>query len=140
MSTPHDLSSLPFAHLLGIEIVEASPERVVATLEVRKELCTIPDILHGGAIMSFADTVGAVATVMNLAAGAITTTIESKTNFLAPIPLGDVATATCEPFHKGGRLMVWQTKITRGNGRLCAVVTQSQMVMQPKAESQSGRG
>ncbi len=134
MSTPLDLSSLPFAHLLGIEIVEAGPELVVAKLEVRKALCTIPDILHGGAIMSFADTVGAVATVMNLSAGATTTTVESKTNFLAPIPLGDVATATCEPFHKGGRLMVWQTRITRGDGRLCAVVTQSQMVLQPKKE------
>lgn len=134
MSTPLDLSSLPFAHLLGIEIVEAGPELVVAKLEVRKELCTIPDILHGGAIMSFADTVGAVATVMNLSGGSTTTTVESKTNFLAPIPLGDIATATCEPFHKGGRLMVWQTKITRNDGRLCAVVTQSQMVLQPKKE------
>jgi uncharacterized protein (TIGR00369 family) len=132
MSTPPDLSYLPFAKLLGIELVEASPDRVVAKLTVRKELCTIPDILHGGAIMSFADTVGAVATVLNLSGGATTTTVESKTNFLAPVPLGDVATATCEPFHKGGRLMVWQTKITGGDGRLCAVVTQSQMVLAPK--------
>ena len=126
-----DISSLPFANLLGIEIVEAKPELVVARLAVRKALCTIPDILHGGAIMSLADTVGAVATVLNLPQGASTTTVESKSNFLAPVPLGDVATATCEPFHRGGRLMVWQTKITRGDGRLCAVVTQSQIVMRP---------
>lgn len=131
-NTRMDISCLPFANLLGIEIVEAKPELVVARLTVRKELCTIPDILHGGAIMSFADTVGAVATVLNLPEGAATTTVESKTNFLAPVPLGDVATATCEPFHRGGRLMVWQTKITRGDGRLCAVVTQSQMVLEPK--------
>ncbi|MEQ8282263.1 MAG: PaaI family thioesterase [Parvibaculum sp.] len=131
-NTRMDISGLPFANLLGIEIVEAKPELVVARLTVRKELCTIPDILHGGAIMSFADTVGAVATVLNLPEGAATTTVESKTNFLAPVPLGDVATATCEPFHRGGRLMVWQTKITRGDGRLCAVVTQSQMVLEPK--------
>jgi len=131
MSQPLDISYLPFANLLGIELVEATPDRVVARLVVRKELCTIPDILHGGAIMSFADTVGAVATVLNLPEGASTTTVESKTNFLAPVPLGDTATATCEPFHKGGRLMVWQTKITRNDGRLCAVVTQSQMVMKP---------
>lgn len=117
--------------MLGIEIVEARPELVVAKLAVRKELCTVPDILHGGAIMSFADTVGAVATVLNLPQGATTTTVESKTNFLAPVPLGDVATATCEPFHRGGRLMVWQTRITRGDGRLAAVVTQSQIVMKP---------
>ena len=127
-----DISSLPFANLLGIEIVEAKPELVVARLAVRKALCTIPDILHGGAIMSLADTVGAVATVLNLPQGASTTTVESKSNFLAPVPLGDVATASCEPFHRGGRLMVWQTKITRGDGRLCAVVTQSQMVLEPK--------
>ena len=103
----------------------------MARLAVRKALCTIPDILHGGAIMSLADTVGAVATVLNLPQGASTTTVESKSNFLAPVPLGDVATASCEPFHRGGRLMVWQTKITRGDGRLCAVVTQSQIVMRP---------
>lgn len=132
MSQPLDISYLPFAHLLGIELVEATPDRVVARMTVRKELCTVPDILHGGAIMSFADTVGAVATVLNLKDGAATTTVESKTNFLAPVPIGDVAVATCEPFHKGGRLMVWQTKITRGDGRLCAVVTQSQMVLEPK--------
>lgn len=132
MSTPLDISYLPFAGLLGIEIVEARPELVVAKLAVRKALCTVPDILHGGAIMSFADTVGAVATVLNLPQGATTTTVESKTNFLAPIPLGDVATATCEPFHRGGRLMVWQTRITRGDGRLAAVVTQSQIVMKPE--------
>lgn len=132
MSTPLDISYLPFAGLLGIEIVEARPELVVAKLAVRKALCTVPDILHGGAIMSLADTVGAVATVLNLPQGATTTTVESKTNFLAPIPLGDVATATCEPFHRGGRLMVWQTRITRGDGRLAAVVTQSQIVMKPE--------
>ncbi|MDZ4381130.1 MAG: PaaI family thioesterase [Parvibaculum sp.] len=132
MSPKPDISYLPFAKLLGIELVEASPDRVVATLAVGKELCTIPDILHGGAIMALADTAGAVATVLNLSGGATTTTVESKTNFLAPVPLGDVATATCEPFHKGGRLMVWQTKVTRGDGRLCAVVTQSQMVLEAR--------
>ncbi|PKQ01546.1 MAG: phenylacetic acid degradation protein [Alphaproteobacteria bacterium HGW-Alphaproteobacteria-12] len=135
MSQPLDISYLPFAKLLGIELVEAGPDRVVATLAVAKELCTIPDILHGGAIMSLADTAGAVATVLNLTGGATTTTVESKTNFLAPVPLGDIATATCEPFHKGGRLMVWQTKITRGDGRLCAVVTQSQMVLEPRKKA-----
>ncbi|PKP76780.1 MAG: phenylacetic acid degradation protein [Alphaproteobacteria bacterium HGW-Alphaproteobacteria-3] len=132
MSPKPDISYLPFAKLLGIELVEASPDRVVAMLAAGKELCTIPDILHGGAIMSLADTAGAVATVLNLSGGATTTTVESKTNFLAPVPLGDVATATCEPFHKGGRLMVWQTKVTRGDGRLCAVVTQSQMVLEAR--------
>lgn len=132
MNPMPDISGLPFAGLLGIEIREATPDRVVAAMGVRKELCTVPDILHGGAIMSFADTVGAVATVLNLKDGAVTTTVESKTNFLAPVRIGDTAIAVCEPFHRGGRLMVWQTRITRGDGRLCAVVTQSQMVLEPK--------
>jgi acyl-coenzyme A thioesterase PaaI-like protein len=69
--------------------------------------------------------------VLNISGGATTTTVESKTNFLAAIPLGDVAEATCTPHHKGGRLMVWETKIRRGDGRLAAVVTQSQLVMRP---------
>lgn len=123
---------LPFAELLGIEIVSAEPECVVARLVVRKELCTIPDILHGGAMMALADTIGAVATVLNLPKGATTTTIESKTNFLAAIPMGDVAEATCTAHHRGGRMMVWETKIRRGDGRLAAVITQSQLVMQAK--------
>ncbi len=123
---------LPFAELLGIELVSAEPDCVVARLTVRKALCTIPDILHGGAIMALADTIGAVATVLNLPKGATTTTIESKTNFLAAIPIGDVAEATCTAHHKGGRLMVWETRIRRGDGRLAAVITQSQLVMLAK--------
>ena len=134
MSVSLDISQLPFANWLGMELKEASPDKVVAAIAVKKEHCTVPNIMHGGAIMSLADTAGAVATVLNLPQGATTTTVESKTNFLAPVPMGDVATATCEPFHKGGRLMVWQTRITRGDGRLCAVVTQSQMVLLPKAD------
>jgi len=86
-------------------------------------------VLHGGAYMAFADTIGAVATVANLKDGETTTTIESKTNFFAAIPLGDTARAECTPLHKGRSTMVWQTKITRGDGRLCAVVTQTQMVL-----------
>ena len=117
MSVSLDISQLPFANWLGMELKEAGPDKVVAAIAVKK-----------------ADTAGAVATVLNLPQSATTTTVESKTNFLAPVPMGDVATATCEPFHKGGRLMVWQTRITRGDGRLCAVVTQSQMVLLPKAD------
>src|SRR5690606_36986715 len=132
MSPPVDISHLPFAKLLGIELVEATPDRVVARLEVRKELCTVQDILHGGAIMSLADTEGAVATVLHPKEAATPATVESKRNARAPGPRGGVATATSEPFHKGGRLMVWQTRITRGDGRLCAVITQSQMVLEPK--------
>ena len=91
-----------------------------------------PAVLHGGAYMAFADTIGAVATVANLKDGEGTTTIESKTNFFAAIPLGDTARAECTPLHKGRTTMVWQTKITRGDGKLAAIVTQTQMVLKAR--------
>ena len=120
---------LPFAKLMGLEITEITPERVTAELMVREELCTRPAILHGGAIMAFADTVGAYATVANLPKGATTTTIESKTNFFAAVPLGDIAKAECTPLHRGRTTMVWQTRISRGDGRLAALITQTQLVL-----------
>src|SRR5947207_9769980 len=98
---------LPFSELLGIELRSVTPERVTAELKVREDLCTRPAILHGGAIMAFADTVGAYATVANLPAGATTTTIESKTNFFAAVPMGDTAKAECTPLHRGRTTMVW---------------------------------
>jgi len=123
---------LPFAELLGIEYVEASPERVVAEMPVREQLCTRPSVLHGGAIMALADTLGAYATILNLPAGAGTTTLESKTNFLAPAPLGAKLSAECTPIHRGKRTMVWQTRIKTEDGRLVALVTQTQLVLPQK--------
>src|SRR5947207_8245259 len=123
------LDPLPFARLMGVSIVSAAPDLVIGELKVREDLCTRPNVLHGGATMAFADTIGAVATVANLKEGESTTTIESKTNFFAAIPLGDTAHAECTPLHKGRTTMVWQTKITRGDGRLAAVVIQTQMVL-----------
>lgn len=121
---------LPFATLMGVEFVSAEQDRVVATLKVRPDLCTAGSIVHGGALMAFADTVGAVATVINLPAGAKgTTTIESKTNFLAAGPEGETLTATATPVHRGSRTQVWQTRITRGDGKAVALVTQTQMVL-----------
>jgi len=128
-----DLGKLPFANLMGVTLVSVTPDLVVGELKVREDLCTRPNVLHGGAYMAFADTIGAVATVANLKEGETTTTIESKTNFFAAIPLGDTARAECTPLHKGRSTMVWQTKITRGDGRLCAVVTQTQMVLKARA-------
>lgn len=120
---------LPFAELLGLELVSAGPDCVEARLAVRKELCTIPDIVHGGAIMALADTLGAMATVLNLPEGSGTTTIESKTNFLAAIPMGNTAHAQCTPIHKGRKVMVWQTRISRDDGKVAAIVTQTQLVL-----------
>jgi len=126
---------LPFAELLGIAYLIASKERVTAELVVRDELCTRPAVLHGGAIMAFADTLGAAATVLNLPAGAWTTTIESKTNFLAPAPAGGKVVGETTPIHRGRRTMVWQTRITTAEGRAVALVMQTQMVLEPQAKA-----
>jgi uncharacterized protein (TIGR00369 family) len=129
MSQMAELKQPPFADFLGIKLTHVSRERVTAELLVREEIATMPAIIHGGAIMALADNVGAVGTVVNLPEGASTTTIESKTNFFASIPVGETAHAECTPLHRGRTTMVWQTKITRGDGRLAAVVTQTQLVL-----------
>ena len=120
---------MPLAKLLGIEFVSAAPEKIVARLKVRDELCTIPAVMHGGAVMAFADSLGGCATVLNLKEGAWTTTIESKTNFIGPAPVGTTVTGECTPVHRGKRTMVWQTRITTAEGKLVALVTQTQMVL-----------
>jgi uncharacterized protein (TIGR00369 family) len=117
------------AELLGIRFVETSPERVVAELVVREALTTVGGALHGGALMALADTVGAAATILNLPAGATTTTLESKTNFLAAARSGTVR-AESTPLHRGRRTMVWQTRVTDASGRLLAVTVQTQMVLE----------
>ena len=123
---------LPFSKLIGLSIVSVAPDRVTGELPVREDLCTRPAVLHGGALMALADTLGAVATMANLPDGAGTTTIESKTNFFVAIPLGDTAKAECTPLHRGRTTMVWQTRITRGDGRLAAIVMQTQLVLPKK--------
>ena len=120
----------PFFRLLGGTIVAASPDRVVAEVPVREELTNRNGALHGGVVMAIADNLGGTATFINLPAGAGTTTIESKTNFFAAVALGDTLRAECTPLHRGRTTMVWQTRITRGDGRLAALVTQTQLIMQ----------
>ena len=119
--------------LLGVTFVEATPDHVAATLRVRDDLCTLGGILHGGAIMAFADTLGACATALNLPGGAGTTTIESKTNFLSSAPTGTTVRGECTPIHRGRRTMVWQTRVTGTDDRLVALVTQTQMVLSPRS-------
>ena len=118
-----------FPGLMGVTLEVAEPERVVARMTVRPDLCTSGSILHGGAFMAFADTLGAVATVLNMPAGARTTTIESKTNFLSGAPAGSTVRAECTPIHRGRTTMVWQTVISNESGKRCAVVIQTQLVM-----------
>jgi uncharacterized protein (TIGR00369 family) len=120
---------LPFANLIGMTFVHAEPDRVVAELTIRDDLCTRPAVAHGGVLMSFADTLGAAATILNLPEGAATTTVESKTNFLAAAPAGARIVGEATPVHRGRTTMVWQTRITTDAGRLVALVTQTQLVL-----------
>ena len=119
-----------FPGLMGIRITVLEPDRVVAEMEVRADLCTAGGILHGGASMAFADTLGAVGTLVNLSGGKRTTTTDSSTKFIAGARLGSTVTGTCVALHRGRTTMVWQTTIRSAEGRLCAVVTQTQLVME----------
>ena len=115
--------------LMGLELTDASPDKVVATLVVRKDLCTIGDNLHGGAIMAFADTLGAIAAILNMPQGSRTTTIESKTNFIGGAPLGSRVTGESVPLHRGRTTVVCQTTIRGETGKLVALVMQTQLVI-----------
>lgn len=119
-----------FGDTLGIRITSALPDRVTAELDVRNEICTVPGICHGGALMAFADQLGAVGTSLNLPPGAGTTTTESKTNFFRPGVAGTTLTAECIPVNIGRRLHTWQTSIRSADGKLVAQVTQTQFVLE----------
>jgi uncharacterized protein (TIGR00369 family) len=119
----------PLAKLIGVEIVEATKAKVVGKLLVRPEICTTFDTLHGGAIMAFADTLGATGAFLNLPPGAGTTTMESKTNFIGSAKVGMTVTGESTPVHVGKSTSVWTTRITRDDGKLVAVVTQTQIVL-----------
>ncbi|MDX2157366.1 MAG: PaaI family thioesterase [Hyphomicrobiaceae bacterium] len=119
----------PFMRLLGVELVSATLDRVEARLTVREDMENGSGITHGGVYMSFADYLGAIGTVANLPKGASTTTMESKTNFFRPAPIGSVITGVSTPLHKGRRTMVWQTRLADKDDKLLAMITQTQMVI-----------
>lgn len=122
--------AMPFAKLMGVEVDEATPERIRGRLVVREDLCTTGAILHGGAVMAFADALGAIGAFLTLPQGAKgTTTIESKTNFLGPAPQGRTVLAETTPIKTGRTLSVWQTRLTLEGGRDVAIVTQTQLVL-----------
>jgi len=118
-----------FPGLMGVRLVEVTPERVVGELAVRPDLCTSGEIMHGGAYMAFADTLGAVGTVLNMERGKRTTTTDSSTKFIGPAKEGTIVTAECVALHRGRTTQVWQTTIRRDDGKLCAVVTQTQLIL-----------
>jgi uncharacterized protein (TIGR00369 family) len=121
-----------FPDLMGIKFTDVTPDKVIAQLAVRKDLCTIGDNLHGGAIMAFADTLGATVAILNMPQGARTTTIESKTNFIGGAPLGTRVVGESVPVHKGRTTVVCQTTIRSEAGKLVALVTQTQLVIASK--------
>jgi len=118
-----------FPGLMGVKLTEATPERVVATMLVRPDLCTAGGILHGGAHMAFADTLGAVGTLLNLPPGKRTTTTDSSTKFIGGAAVNTTVTAESVALHRGRTTMVWQTTVRNEQGRLCSVVTQTQLVL-----------
>lgn len=124
-----------FPGVMGVRLVQVTPERVVAELPVRPDLCTTGGILHGGAYMAFADTLGAVGTVVNLPPGCSTTTTDSSTKFIAGAKVGTTVRGESVALHRGRTTMVWQTSITNPDGKLCAVVTQTQLVLLPRGKA-----
>jgi uncharacterized protein (TIGR00369 family) len=128
MSQP--LTGMPFADLMGVQILERARDKVVGQLQVREDLCTAGGILHGGAFMAFADALGAIGGFLNLPAGTRTTTLESKTNFLGSAKVGSNVTGEATPLHIGRRSSVWQTRITDETGKLLALVLQTQMTVE----------
>lgn len=119
----------PFAKMLGVRMTLATKERLEAELFVTPEHCTIPATMHGGAMMAFADNMGGCGAFLNMPEGMMTTTVESKTNFLRPVPVGQKALAVATPVHIGRSLQVWKTEISREDGKLAAIVTQTQMIL-----------
>ncbi|MDZ7628149.1 MAG: PaaI family thioesterase [Parvularculaceae bacterium] len=122
-------NNAPFARMIGIRMTLVTRDRLEAELLVTPDHCTIPATLHGGAIMAFADNMGGCGAFLNMPEGMMTTTVESKTNFLRPVPVGQKALAVTTPVHMGRSLQVWKTEISREDGKLAAIVTQTQMIL-----------
>jgi uncharacterized protein (TIGR00369 family) len=125
-------NNTPFAKMMGVTMTLVTKERIEGELKVTPDHCTIPATLHGGAMMAMADNMGGIGAFMNMPPGSTTTTIESKTNFLRGVPAGETAKAVTTPVHVGRTLQVWKTEIFREDGKLAAVVTQTQMIRPAK--------
>lgn len=126
---PEELPDMmPLMRTLGIDVVEAGAGEVVGTMAWDADRCTIGGVLHGGAVMSLADTVGAVCAFLNLPEGATTSTIESKTNFFRAVTEGDVE-AVAKPLHVGRTTIAVRTEVTDADDRLVAHVVQTQAVL-----------
>lgn len=129
LTAAYNENNAPFAKQMGVVMTLVTKDRIEGEVQVTKDHCTIPDVMHGGAIMAFADNMGGIGAFVNMPQGAMTTTVESKTNFLRPIPIGQTAKAVATPVNIGRQLHVWRTEIFRDDGKLAAVVTQTQIIM-----------
>lgn len=136
IETMHRHIASLFPGLIGVQLVEMAPERVVARLVVRPDLCTAGGIMHGGAYMAFADTLGAIGTVVNMDRGQRTTTTDSSTKFIGGAKVGTTVVGEAIPLHRGRTTQVWQTSIRTLEGKLCAVVTQTQLILDAPASQQ----
>ncbi|MFZ5618852.1 MAG: PaaI family thioesterase [Pseudomonadota bacterium] len=122
-------NNAPFAKLMGVKMTLVTKDRLEAELVVTPDHCTIPATMHGGAMMAFADNMGGCGAFLNMPEGMMTTTVESKTNFLRPVPVGQKALAVTTPVHIGKTLQIWKTEISREDGKVAAIVTQTQMIL-----------
>ncbi len=136
IETMHRHIATQFPGLIGVQLVEMTPLRVVAHLLVRPDLCTAGGIMHGGAYMAFADTLGAIGTVVNMERSKRTTTTDSSTKFIGGAKVGTTVVGEAVPLHRGRTTQVWQTSIRTMEGKLCAVVTQTQLILDPPASHQ----
>ncbi len=118
-----------YPRALGIVYTEAGADRLVAEIIVRPEMSNGSNTIHGGALMTFADTLGAVATIINIPREKNTTTLESKTNFIGRAPVGTRLIGTATPLHRGRTTQIWETLIRTEDGKLVAKVTQTQLVL-----------
>ena len=131
MTSPDDLQQLlpPFAHNLGIRLIEASPQRVIGEMDITPEMANRNGVLHGGAVMGLTDSLGGTAAALNLSEGQATTTLESKTNFLRPLRIGTKVTGSCEVVHCGRKTMVIKITLFREDNKIAAITNQTQLTM-----------
>jgi 1,4-dihydroxy-2-naphthoyl-CoA hydrolase len=124
-------SLMPFTRVLGIEALEGGPQAVRARARWSADACTTGGVLHGGFLMAVADSIGAACAGFNLPSGALTSTIESKTNFFRAVTEGEIL-IEATPIHVGRSTIVLQTDITRSDGKLVSRTTQTQTVLAGK--------
>ena len=118
-----------FPGLMGVQLTAVALDKISATMRVRPDMCTSGKTLHGGAFMAFADTLGAIGTVANLGPGKRTVTTDSNTHFIGSAPVDTTVTGESVALHRGRTTQVWQTTVRAESGKVCAVVVQTQIVL-----------